>query len=65
MLIAINLSEPYWELARECAGFIWNRIVGGHPSDDPLSPLEKFYGIKHQVKDFKIFGVWSLCTDTG
>ena len=59
MLITANLSEPYWELARECAGFIRNRIVGGHPSNDPLSPFEKFYGIKPHVKDFKIFGVWA------
>ena len=29
MLITANLSEPYWELARQCAGFIRNRIVGG------------------------------------
>ena len=59
MLITANLSEPYWELARECAGYIRNRIVGGHPSNDPLSPFEKFYGIKPHVKDFKIFGVWA------
>ena len=59
MLITANLSEPYWELARECAGFIRNRIVGGHPADDSLSPFEKFYGLKPHVKDFKIFGVWA------
>ena len=59
MLITANLSEPYWELARECAGFIRNRIVGGNPSDTALSPFEKFYGIKPHVKDFKIFGVWA------
>ena len=59
MLITANLSEPYWELARECAGFIRNRIVGGHPTVDALSPFEKFYGLKPHVKDFKIFGVWA------
>ena len=48
MLITANLSEPYWE-----------RIVGGHPADDSLSPFEKFYGLKPHVKDFKIFGVWA------
>ena len=59
MLITANLSEPYWELARECAGYIRNRIVGGHPADDSLSPFEKFYGMKPHVKDFKTFGVWA------
>ena len=31
MLTTVNLSEPYWESARECTGFIRNRIVVDHP----------------------------------
>ena len=59
MLITANLSEPYWELARDCAGYIRNRIPGGHPSSDPLSPFEKFYGIPPHISHFKVFGVWA------
>jgi hypothetical protein len=59
LLTTANLSEPYWELARDTAGFIRNRIVGGHPSTDPLSPFEKFYGVKPHISHFKIFGVFA------
>ena len=37
--------------------------MGGHPSNDPLSPFEKFHGIKPHVKDFKIIWHLGLCTD--
>jgi len=59
LLTTANLSEPYWELARDTASFIRNRIVGGHPSTDPLSPFEKFYGVKPHISHFKIFGAFA------
>ena len=52
MLITAKLSEPYWELGKDCAGIMRNRIVVGHPSDDPNLPFEKFHEIKLHVKDF-------------
>ena len=57
MLITANLSEPYWEEARRTAGHIRNRITGGHPSTDPMSPFEKFFGVKPHLRHFKVFGV--------
>ena len=60
MLLTANLTEPYWEEARRTAGYIRNRIVGGHPSLDTLSPFEKFFGIKSHIRHFKVFGVWAF-----
>jgi len=59
MLLTANLSEPYWEEARRIAGYIRNRITGGHPTIDNISPFEKFFGIKPHIRHFKIFGVWA------
>ena len=59
MLLTANLTEPYWEEARRIAGYIKNRIVGGHPSVDSTSPYEKFFGVKPHIKFFKVFGVWA------
>ena len=59
MLLTANLSEPYWEEARRAAGFIRNRIVGGHPSIDDQSPYQKFFGIRPHIRHFKVFGVWA------
>ena len=52
MLITANLSEPYRELGKDCAGIMRNRIVVGHLSDDPILQFEKFHEIKLHVKDF-------------
>ena len=49
MLLTANLPEPYWEEARRTAGHIRNRITGGHPSIDAVSPFEKFFGIKPAI----------------
>ena len=59
MLLTANLSEPYWEEARRTAGFIRNRIVGGHPSIDDKSPYQKFFGIRPHIRHFKVFGVYA------
>jgi hypothetical protein len=59
MLLTANLSEPYWEEARRIAGYIRNRITGGHPTIDNISPFEKFCGLKPHIRHFKIFGVWA------
>ena len=60
LLLTANLTEPYWEEARRISGYIRNRIVGGHPSIDALSPYEKFFGIKPHIRQFKVFGVWAF-----
>ena len=60
LLLTAHLTEPYWEEARRTAGYIRNRIVGGHPSLDNLSPYEKFFGVKSHVRHFKVFGVWAF-----
>ena len=60
MLLTANLPEPYWEEARRTAGHIRNRITGGHPSIDAVSPFEKFFGIKPHIRYFKVFGVWAF-----
>jgi hypothetical protein len=59
LLISAHLSEPYWEVARDIVGYIKNRIVGGYPSVDPITPYEKFYGTKPHIRHFKVFGVWA------
>ena len=59
MLLTANLSEPYWEEARRTAGYIRNRIVGGHPSIDASSPYQKFFGVRPHIRHFKVFGVWA------
>jgi len=60
MLITANQSESYWEEARRIAGYIRNRITGGHPSVDGHSPYEKFFGTKPHLRHFKVFGVWAF-----
>jgi len=60
MLLTANLSEPYWEEARRIAGYIKNRITGGHPSKDNMSPYEKLFGTKPHLRHFKVFGVWAF-----
>ena len=60
MMITANLSEPYWEEARRTAGYLRNRITGGHPSTDPLSPYEKCFGTKPHLNHVKVFGVWAF-----
>jgi len=59
ILLTANLSEPYWEEARRIAGYIRNRITGGHPSIDNISPYEKFFRTKPHIRHFKVFGVWA------
>ena len=58
MLLTANLPENYWEEARSTAGYIRNRITGGHPTIDPLSPYEKFFGRKPHIRHFRVFGVF-------
>ena len=60
LLLTANLPEHYWEEARRTAGYIRNRITGAHPSIDPQSPFEKFFGIKPHIRHFKVFGVWAF-----
>ena len=60
MLLTANLPEHYWEEARRTAGYIRNRITGGHPTIDPTSPFEKFFGTKPHIRHFKVFGVWAF-----
>ena len=54
MLLTANLSEPYWEEARRCAGHIRNRITGGHPGTDGVSPYEKFFGTRPHIRPFRV-----------
>jgi len=60
MLLTANLPEHYWEEARRTAGYIRNRITGGHPSIDNVSPFEKMFGTKPHLRHFKVFGVWAF-----
>ena len=59
ILLTANLPENYWEEARATAGYIRNRITGGKPYSDPISPYEKFFGRKPHIRHFKVFGVYA------
>ena len=56
MLFHAKLSEFYWQFARQTAVYIYNAIPGAHPEKQPLSPDERFYGRKTNIKHLQIFG---------
>ena len=44
MLLFANLSELFWQFARQTAVYIYNAIPGAHPEVQALSPDKRFYG---------------------
>jgi len=55
-LLVSELTEEYWEEARGCAAYVYNRIPGAHYGKFPLSPYEMYWGITPRIRHFKIFG---------
>jgi len=55
-LLLSELGEEYWEEARKCAAYVYNRIAGAHYGVHTMSPFEVYWGIKPRVGHFKIFG---------
>jgi hypothetical protein len=55
MLLTAGLSETYWEEARRCAGFIYNRLPR-KGNDINKSPFEVFFNKKPHINYFKVFG---------
>ena len=49
------LSETYWEEARNCAGFIYNRLPR-KGNDLNKSPYELYFNRKAHISYFKMFG---------
>jgi len=55
-LLLSELPEEYWEEARKCAAYVYNRIAGAHYGIHTMSPFEVYWGIKPRIGHFKIFG---------
>jgi len=55
-LLLAELGEEFWEEARKCAGYVYNRIRGAHYGEHPQSPYEQFWGIKPKIRHLRIFG---------
>jgi len=55
MLLTSGLSETYWEEARKCAGFTYNRLPR-KGNELQKSPYELFFNRQPHIAYFKIFG---------
>jgi len=55
MLFTAGLSETYWEEARKCAGFVYNRLPR-KGNDLNKSPYEVFFNKKPHISYFHVFG---------
>jgi len=55
-LLVAELDESYWEEARRCAAYVYNRIPGAHYGVHSKSPFEVFWGFAPRIRHFKIFG---------
>jgi hypothetical protein len=55
MLLTSGLSEAYWEEARKCAGFTYNRLPR-KGNELEKSPYELFFNRQPPIAYFRIFG---------
>ena len=56
LLLTSGLSEYYWEEARRCACYVYNRIPSTRTDLQPLTPYRYFYGRDAPISHFQIFG---------
>ena len=58
MMIDKKLPEPFWELAQKYALDIYNNIppTRSPKGTVPMSPNEKFFGVKEDTSLYKVFG---------